>query len=95
MIYKIHYGVEEYIKAGSNGFVYVGSKAEAVREIRSRKGVRGRWPKYTYTYSSGDDGDGNYTEDRAAIEITSEATPRTKQAWIAYLNANGGHPDNG
>ena len=37
MIYKIHFGIEDYIEAGSDGFFYAGSKAEVMRELHSRE----------------------------------------------------------
>ena len=96
MIYKIHFGLGDRIEGGSNGFCYAGSKAEAMREMRSRADkVKGTWPHYTYVYSESKDALGKVSYGRAVIEITSEPTPRTKAEWINYLNKHGEHPNNG
>jgi|TARA_R110002020_G_scaffold191564_1_gene391361 hypothetical protein len=84
MIYKVHFKLDE--TGGSAGYCYAGSKASAIREIKSWE-VEGHWPHYTYESQE------NGT--RADIEITTYPTPRTKAAWIEFLNDHGGHPDNG
>jgi hypothetical protein len=85
MIYKVHFKLEE--GGGSAGYRYAGSKASAIREIKPLDAVKGRWPHYTH--KSQENGS------RADIEITTYPTPRTKAAWIKFLNDHGGHPDNG
>jgi hypothetical protein len=97
VIYRIHYDTEG---GSSAGYQYAGSKAEAIRMIKEKSGVRGRWPNYTYIPISGDDGLSKYdvgfrTAEQETIEITSEPTPRTKAGWLVYLNEHGSHPNNG
>jgi hypothetical protein len=84
MIYKVHFELED--SGGSAAYRYAGSKASAIREVKSWE-AKGRWPHYTY--------ESHENGTRADIEITTYATPRTKAAWIDFLNDHGGHAENG
>ena len=99
MIYKTKIGTEG---GSSGGFHYSGTKPESIRWITAlyrgdtNRRLQGSYPNYTYTSIECDDTYGTEgSDDIDKLTVTTHPTPRTKAAWIEFLNFHGSHPDNG
>jgi hypothetical protein len=94
MIYKTEWSTEG---GSSGGFHYSSSKAETIRWLRNSAfsdcRLRGHYPHYTYISSYAEDAWDAQGDD--TITVTTYATPRSKAAWIAFLNDHAAHADNG